>query len=198
MMRTQLVRPRRDPVRATPGDAVEIRPARVDDEERVRRFLEGLSNRTQVQRFFTVLSRPSTSLVRALLAVDERRDALLAVHGEAVVGHAMSFKGSGTDLEIAVVVADEWQGRGLGSRLVRELLRRAEGAGARTLGMEVLGDNRRVLAMVRRAWPEATMKASGGSVEVVATMDPLPGPGRPGDWGVMISLAHGVSGVFAE
>lgn len=176
MMRTQLARSHRDSVRSLPGDGVEIRPARADDEERVRRFLTGLSPRTQTLRFFTGVNRPSASLVRALLVMDERRDVLLAVRGEVVVGHAMSFKGEQTDIEIALVVADEWQGRGVGSRLARRLLHRASAAGARTLGMDVLGDNRKVLSMVRRAWPAATMKASCGAVEVTTTVD-LDGPG---------------------
>ncbi|AWS49215.1 GNAT family N-acetyltransferase [Streptosporangium sp. 'caverna'] len=141
----------------------------MDDEERIRCFLAALSPRTQTQRFFTGVNRPSASMVRTLLAVDERRDALLAVRGELLVGHAMSYRGEGTDVEIAVVVGDEWQGRGVGARLVRRLLHRASAGGARTLGMDVLGDNRRVLAMIRRAWPEATMKVSSGTVQVAAT-----------------------------
>ena len=151
------------------GEVIEIRPARMDDEERIRCFLAGLSTRTQTQRFFTGVNRPSASMVRTLLAVDERRDALLAVRGELLVGHAMSYRGEGTDVEIAVVVGDEWQGQGLGARLVRRLLHRASAGGARTLGMDVLGDNRKVLAMIRRAWPEATMKVSSGTVQVAAT-----------------------------
>jgi hypothetical protein len=35
--------------------------------------------------------------------------------------------------------------------------------------MDVLGDNRKVLAMIRRAWPEAAMKISSGAVQVTAT-----------------------------
>jgi GNAT superfamily N-acetyltransferase len=101
--------------------------------------------------------------------VDERRDVLLAVRGGLLVGHAMSYRGEESDVEIAVVVGDEWQGRGLGSRLVRSLLGRASAGGARTLGMDVLGGNRKVLAMIRRAWPEATMKISSGTVQVTAT-----------------------------
>lgn len=155
-------------VTAVPGGAVEIRPARPDDEEGVRRFLGGLSPRTQARRFFAGMGRPSAGFVRTLLAVDERRDALLAVHGNLLVGHAMSYRGEETDVEIAVVVGDEWQGMGLGSRLVRTLMRRAESRGARTVGMDVLGDNRKVLSMVRRAWPEATMRVSSGTVEVTA------------------------------
>ncbi|MER6824739.1 GNAT family N-acetyltransferase [Streptosporangium sp. NPDC000563] len=148
--------------------AVEIRPARPGDEEGIRRFLGGLSPRTRALRFFAGMSRPSASFVRTLLAVDERRDALLAVRGNVLVGHAMSCRGEKVDVEIAVVVSDEWQGMGIGSRLIRTLMRRAEARGAVTVGMDVLGDNREVLSMVRGMWPEATMRASCGMVEVTA------------------------------
>ncbi|MBG0814435.1 GNAT family N-acetyltransferase [Planomonospora sp. ID82291] len=198
-MRTQLVRPYRDPSPAVrpavrradagdrrpgadvevrrvdvevrrPGADVEVRPARTDDEERIRRFLAGLSPRTQTLRFFTGLGRPAASLVRALLVVDERRDVLLAVCGDEVVGHAMSSGDGGAAVEIAVVVADGWQGLGLGSRLVRRLLRRAEAKGARTVGMDVMAENRGVLAMIGRKWPDATLRSSLGTVEVTAAV----------------------------
>ncbi|MEV7907813.1 GNAT family N-acetyltransferase, partial [Streptomyces anulatus] len=139
MIRTQQVLPCPAPARTPPG-AVEIRPARLDDEERMRRFLAGLSARTRHLRFFADVDGRSASLVRALLAVDDRRDVLLAVTGETVVGHAMGFMGGAADVEVAVVVTDGWQGRGIGSRLVRRLLRRASVKGAGTVGMDVLGD----------------------------------------------------------
>ncbi|UBU13375.1 GNAT family N-acetyltransferase [Nonomuraea gerenzanensis] len=158
----------------------QIRPARPDDEERIRRFLAGLSLHTQTLRFFTGVSKPAPGLVRTLLCLDERRDALVATTacGE-IVAHAMSFRSSSTDVEadgeadveIAVVVADEWQGRGLGPRLVDTLLLRASVRGARTVGMDVLGENRRVLRLIRRLWPDATMKVASGSVEVTAMID---------------------------
>nr|BFE84878.1 hypothetical protein GCM10020093_074790 [Planobispora longispora] len=144
----------------------------MDDDERVRGFLKGLSPHTQTLRFFTGLGNPGASMVRALLATDERRDVLLAVCEDAVVGHAMSFRGGGNDVEIAVVVTDDWQGRGLGSRLVRRLLRRAAAGGARTVGMDVLGGNRKVLSMIRKEWPEAVMRVSSGTVEVSTKIDP--------------------------
>ncbi|MEV0388607.1 GNAT family N-acetyltransferase [Nonomuraea sp. NPDC050643] len=150
----------------------QIRPVRPGDEERIRSFLAGLSLHTQTLRFFTGVSRPAPGLVRALLTLDERRDALVATTdtGE-IVAHAMSFKGGCTDVEIAVVVADQWQGRGLGPRLVDTLLIRASVRGARTVGMDVLGENRRVLRLVRRLWPDAEMKVTSGSVAVTAMID---------------------------
>ncbi|MEV4168061.1 GNAT family N-acetyltransferase [Nonomuraea sp. NPDC049709] len=150
----------------------QIRPARPDDEERIRRFLSGLSLHTQTLRFFTGVSAPAPALVRVLLAVDERRDAIVATtDGGEIVGHAMSFRGGCTDVEIAVVVTDEWQGRGLGPKLIDTLLLRAFVRGARSVGMDVLGENRRVLRLIRRVWPDARMKVSSGSVEVTAMID---------------------------
>ncbi|MEQ4715916.1 GNAT family N-acetyltransferase [Nonomuraea sp. B19D2] len=152
----------------------QIRPARVGDEERIRRFLAGLSLHTQTLRFFTGVSTPAAGLVRTLLATDERRDALVATTVECgeIVGHAMSFKGDCADVEIAVVVADRWQGRGIGPRLIDTLLLRASVRGAMTVGMDVLGENRRVLRLIRRFWPDARMAVSSGSVEVTARIDP--------------------------
>ncbi|MFG1708262.1 GNAT family N-acetyltransferase [Nonomuraea sp. M3C6] len=150
----------------------QIRPARPDDEEWIRRFLAGLSLHTQTLRFFTGVTTPAASLVRALLAVDERRDALVATTaGSEIVGHAMSYRGECADVEIAVVVADQWQGFGLGPELIDTLLLRAAVRGARTVGMDVLGENRRVLRLIRRLWPDAQMKVTSGSVEVTAVID---------------------------
>ncbi|WP_204051070.1 GNAT family N-acetyltransferase [Microbispora siamensis] len=149
---------------------VDIRAARPgDDEERVRLFLEGLSQATLTNRFFVGPGRPSASLIRAMTARDDRRDALLALHGDAVIGHAMSHLAEG-EAEIAVVVDDRWQNLGVGSRLVRTLLRRASVRGAVVVGMDVMTENRRVLSMVRRAWPSATIDAHGTSVEIKADL----------------------------
>jgi len=147
---------------------VGIRTARADDEERIRRFLAGLSLRTQTLRFFAGVTRPGAGLVRTLIEVSERRDAQVAVHEGEIVGHAMSYRGGAADVEIAVVVADRWQGYGLGRRLVDTLLWRAAACGATTVGMDVLGDNRRVLRMIHQLWPDARTRVASGTVEVTA------------------------------
>ena len=145
-----------------------IRPVRADDEERIRRFLAGLSLHTQTLRFFAGVGRPAAGVVRALIELNERRDALVAVHEGEIIGHAMSYRGDLSDVEIAVVVADQWQGFGLGPELVERLLLRAVVRCATTVGMDVLGENRRALRMIRKVWPEARMTVTSGSVEVTA------------------------------
>jgi acetyltransferase len=151
----------------------QIRPAGPGDEERIRRFLTGLSLHTQTLRFFTGITTPPAGLVRTLLTLDEHRDALVAttVTGGEIVGHAMSYRGGCADVEIAVVVTDQWQGFGIGPRLIEALLLRAVVRGARTVGMDVMGENRRVLRLIRRMWPDAKMTVSSGSVEVTAMID---------------------------
>ncbi|WP_062430495.1 GNAT family N-acetyltransferase [Herbidospora daliensis] len=146
---------------------VDVRPAGPDDADGVRKFLLDLSLRTQTHRFFAGLTRPTNTLVGAMLARDERRDALLATVDAMVIGHAMAYR-KGEEAEIAVVVADAWQGQGVGSRLIRELVARADGV--RWLTMDVMGENRRVLAMINRAWPEAEMAVEHGSVQVRASL----------------------------
>lgn len=146
----------------------QIRPARQTDAESLKRFLAALSLQTQVLRFFTGVNAERASLISALLAVDDQRDALVATLDGEIVGHAMSYRGAHADVEIAIVVADPWQGRGLGQRLINTLLFRAAVRGATTVGMDVLGENRRVLNLIRRAWPDAKMKVSSGAVEVTA------------------------------
>jgi GNAT superfamily N-acetyltransferase len=145
----------------------------MDDEERLGAFMAGLSPSTLTLRFFIGCGRPDRKLVRALMAADDRRDVLLAVDGgERVLGHAMGYLRDGS-VEIAVMVADEWQGRGIGSRLVRAVLRRAAARGAHEVGMDVMGDNRRVLAMIKRHWPGARMRIESAVVEITAPIGPL-------------------------
>jgi ribosomal protein S18 acetylase RimI-like enzyme len=154
--------------------AVEIRPARMDDEQKVRAFVEALSLRSQTLRFFAGVTRPGKRLVGAMIAVDDRRDVLLAVDVDGrIVGHAMSFQRADAT-EIAVVVADEWQGMGLGSRLVRLLLRRAVVRGAVCVGMDVMGENRKVLSIIKRWWPDAQVRIESGTVEVLARIAAVP------------------------
>ncbi len=54
----------------------------------------------------------------------------------------------GKGAEFALVVADEWQGRGIGTRLMQALFDAARGRGLTTLEGEVLKNNRAMLRLV--------------------------------------------------
>jgi GNAT superfamily N-acetyltransferase len=94
-------------------------------------------------------------------------DAVVATVGGVIIGHGMAVDRpadrsagrpaplEGRVTEIGVVVADAWQGQGVGSALVRALISRAQARGVTSLVMDVLPDNRQMLAMIATHWPAA-------------------------------------------
>ena len=99
-----------------------------------------------------------------------RTDVLVATHGGVIIGHAMAADraaaGGGSLTEIGVVVADAWQGRGVGSALVRTLVSRAQARGVMSLSMDVLPGNQQVLAMITAHWAAAQTQRSTDCVTV--------------------------------
>ena len=65
-----------------------------------------------------------------------------------------------------MVVADAWQGRGVGAALMRALVRRAQARGVTGVSMDVLPSNRAVLAMITSHWAAARTDRSADSVTV--------------------------------
>jgi GNAT superfamily N-acetyltransferase len=72
-----------------------------------------------------------------------------------------------------VVVADAWQGRGVGSALTRALVTRARARGVASATMDVLHGNRQVLAMIAAHWPAARVTRSPECTTIRATLAPL-------------------------
>ena len=131
--------------------------------------------RTRYLRFFASALPTSPAMLRALAGERAGADVLVATRNGAIIGHAMAVDtaGPGGDAatEIGVVVADAWQGRGVGSGLVRALATRARARGATTLVMEVMAENQRVLGMIARRWPGARHDRSSAYLTVHAGLD---------------------------
>jgi len=138
------------------------------DQEALTNFFVGLAMPTRYLRFFGALSI-GPAMIR-ILAGGDNADAVIATGGGDIVGHGIATyrigPGSTVLTEIGVVVADQWQGRGVGSALVRALIAAAQARGATVLTMDVLPTNRRVLAMIGSHWPAASMDQSADSVVV--------------------------------
>ena len=121
-------------------------------------FFGGLSAHTRYLRFFGPVT-PGTALLRTLAGLAENVDALVAVRGSVIVGHALAvdrIDPQGTRVtDIGMVVDDAWQGRGVGSALMRALVTGAQARGVTTLEMDVLDSNRQVIAMIIGHWPAA-------------------------------------------
>ena len=157
-----------------PAGQVRIRQAGSADHAALRDFLTGLSVRTRYLRFFAGALPASPAMLQVLAGGRPGVDALVATRNGAIIGHAMAVDGTGPDgtamAEIGVVVADAWQGRGVGSGLLHALAGRARARGATTLAMDVLAENQRVLAMIAARWPAAWHDRSAASVTVHARL----------------------------
>jgi ribosomal protein S18 acetylase RimI-like enzyme len=167
--RTQLIPPRATASRPAPG-GVQIRAATARDGEAMLRFVAGLSPGTQFLRFFTAVPRPSSGLLSRLCGAGEMSDVLVATDDGVIVGHAMAADSTGTDggrvADIGVVVADQWQHRGIGAAMLRDLIGRAAGRGVSELVMDVRPENRTMLAMIGRRWASARYQAAADAITV--------------------------------
>jgi len=158
---------------------VDIRQACYADHAALRDFLRGLSPRARYLRFFTGGVSTSPATLRMLAGGGDHIDAVVAVEDGAIIGHAMASDMTGPGgshvTEIGVVVTDARQGRGIGSALLRTLAARAQARGVTAATMDVLAENRQVLAMIAHYWPTARQDRSGPYITIHAR---LPQPGR--------------------
>lgn len=125
------------PERVVLGPATEVlvRPIRPEDKPLLVRGFERLSPEARFQRFFTPLAELTPSDLRYLTEVDHHdHEALVAIdpdEGELVAVARYIRTDRRTEAEVAIVVADEWRGQGLGTEILRRLAGRARRAGIR-------------------------------------------------------------------
>jgi RimJ/RimL family protein N-acetyltransferase len=143
-------------VRLRDGAAVRLRPIRPEDAPRLIELSARLSPATAYQRFFTALTRLPAEWARTLATVDyERRYAVVAeveAAGEVqVVGVGRYEPTDRADTaEVAFLVEDTWQNRGLGTALLLDVLDAAGERGIHRFRAWVLGENVRMLHLLQR------------------------------------------------
>jgi GNAT superfamily N-acetyltransferase len=136
------------------GAAARIRPIRPEDELKLVELYDRLSRHTAYQRFFTVMQRLPPDWYHYFANVDYvRRLALVAeretVSGYQIIGVGRYERGDEPDLaEVAFVVEDGWQGRGLGKILLESVLSAAAARGIERFRAWVLTENYRMLRLL--------------------------------------------------
>jgi GNAT superfamily N-acetyltransferase len=174
--------------RLSDGTYVRIRPIRPDDEPRLVALYGRLSEHTAYQRFFTLTRRLPPSWFHFFANVDYRRR--LALVGEHDTAEGPEILGVGryepTDeeavAELALVVEDGWQGRGLGTLLLQQIIDAGEARGIARFRAYVLADNDRMLRLLASRVDILHRKLEDGVVELIFTpkQPPSPGPSRSG------------------
>jgi RimJ/RimL family protein N-acetyltransferase len=133
------------------------------DGEALRRLFYRLSPETIYRRFHSPVVRPEQAHPERLLDVDHYdREAVVAVVDGEIVGVARYFRRPGAgSAELAIVVADDWQRQGLGTRMVGGLAELARAAGVDCFTATIQPDNRPALALLRRFHPAGATFSRG-------------------------------------
>lgn len=136
------------------GTRIVIRPIRPEDRQIEKDFVRNLSDESRYFRFFNALRDLSETALTRFTQVDyDREMALIAViceNGrETEIGVARyAINPDGRSCEFAIVVADAWQRKGIGSKLVHSLMDAARSRGLETMEGWVLAGNSRMLALM--------------------------------------------------
>jgi acetyltransferase len=153
------------------GTPIVIRPIRPEDAELEREFVNNLSERSRYLRFMYALQEITPAMVSRFTQIDYDREmalvALTDVAGnERQVGVAryVTYPG-GRGCEFAIVVADEWEGRGLAKEMLRRLIGIARERGLEEMDGVVLRENRGMLALAKKLG--FTRRASAEDPEIV-------------------------------
>jgi RimJ/RimL family protein N-acetyltransferase len=137
------------------GTLARMRPIRADDAQRLVELYDHLSRDTRYHRFFSVMQRLPPDWARFLANVDYQSRLALVVESpddpDTLIAVARYEPvGEPGVAEVAFVVQDGWQDRGVGTVLFGALLAAAELNGIRRFRAWVLADNRRMLDLITR------------------------------------------------
>jgi acetyltransferase len=136
------------------GSEITIRPMGPGDAAREQAFVRALSPESRYFRFMSaMLELPPDMLYRFTHPDFQNELALVALIGEGEDARQIGVarvvsEADRAGAEFAVVVADDWQNRGVGSRLLNELTRAAHAVGLRQIWGDILATNHRMLKLM--------------------------------------------------
>ncbi|MGL4306607.1 MAG: GNAT family N-acetyltransferase [Mycobacteriaceae bacterium] len=163
-------------VLASDGGVVQLRPIVPEDAERLVAFHAQLSERTRYLRYFgSYPTMPTRDVVRMTTVDHHDRVAFVGILGNEIIAVGLYERllhvGDGLSAEVAFVVADAHQGRGLGPILLEHLAGAAAENGLNRFVAEVLGENRHMVTVFREAGYQVSRSYDGGIVHLEFNID---------------------------
>ena len=162
--------------RAGEGQEILLRPIKISDEPLIKEFFYSLSDESLYTRFISARRNVPREVRQVFLAVGCSRDMLiLAVveeerEQETVVGVGQySLNPDMHTAEVALVVRDDFQGKGVGSELLHYLTYLAKRQGLLGFSAEVLVTNRPMMALFEGMGFEIEKRREEGVFEMRMT-----------------------------
>lgn len=161
---------------------VEIRPIEPEDKQALRDGFERLSERSRYRRFLAPHGSLSQEELRYFTEIDHHdHEALVAIdpasgEGVGVARYIRSHEDPAL-AEMAVAVLDDWQGKGVGSRLVMALANRARSERIAGFTALLLAENDEMLGLMRELGDVQVLESGMGTVNVTVGL-PETGLGR--------------------
>jgi GNAT superfamily N-acetyltransferase len=167
------------PLRTAP--AIRIRPVAPDDLAALRAFYADLSPDSRYRRLMSLGLLGERDAKRFCGADHEHREGFLAILDEAgpedgaIVGHLCVEPVTSEEIEMAVAVADRFQGRGIGRALTHAALDWARTHGIARLRASMLADNAGIIRLLESLHRPITFSApAAGVIEAVVEVDDPP------------------------
>jgi RimJ/RimL family protein N-acetyltransferase len=154
------------------GTPLLIRPIRPDDKRLLAEGLRALSPESVQRRFLSPKTSFSRSELRYLTEVDHINHVAYVIESPVqpvrrLIGVARFVRDADdpTAAEAAIVVADSWQGRGVGSLLAEQLARRARSLGIERFTATMASDNVPAQRLMRRLTDHLEQRHAGSGVD---------------------------------
>ena len=157
------------------GSELLVRPVKPTDEEMLSDMFYDLSDQTIINRFFSMLKSMPHRKLQQFCCIDYTNEmSLVAIAGsgpkQKIVGLGSYYLNPATQrAEIAFLVADAWQGKGIGTYMMRSLVKTSKSKNIKGLTAEVLRDNVAMIALMHKSGVPAKSTPAGGSY--IFTMD---------------------------
>ena len=139
------------------GITLTVRPIRPEDAQIEQEFVRSLSDESRYFRFMQAVHELTQEMLVRFTQIDyDREMAMIAVvepdpgvEKQVAVARYTAYPDK-RSCEFAIVVADEWQGRGIGTHLMQTLMRVAKSRGLSLMEGEIIAGNTHMLGLMRR------------------------------------------------
>jgi acetate---CoA ligase (ADP-forming) len=155
------------------GSTLPLRPVRQENLGALVTFFAGLSPESRYFRFFGEPNLDATGVAR-LIPMDARGGmALVGECGGRIVAFAGYYRAADDPdrAEVAFAIADAFQGRGIGTRLLEQLANLARSERVGTFDAYVLGANRKMMDVLLESGYRVSRRIEGGVFHVELSLE---------------------------